>query len=113
MRKPKEELDPVTGTSHNIEACEIPLLSDFLNPILIDMDPEQGMEEEYKRKNNQVFVFRYLRQISFMDLVNFHGRPENYKTFQKFEGNCEEQAMIMYNRNKRRLIEFAGDQANK
>lgn len=65
-------------------------MSDFLNPILIDMDPEQMVEEEYKHKNDQVFTFRYLRQISFMDLINFHGKPETYKTFHKFEGNCEE-----------------------
>lgn len=105
----KEEID-ADGNSLNIEPAKIPLMSEFLNPMLIDMDPEQMVEEEYKHKNNQVYTFRFLRQISFVDILNFHGKPETYKTFHKFEGNAEEQAMIMYNRNKRKQIEFEGTQ---
>ena len=27
-------------------------LNDYVNPILLDQDPEQGIEEEYKRKQD-------------------------------------------------------------
>jgi hypothetical protein len=59
------------------------------------------MEEAYKRKNNQVFVWRFLREISFIDLVNFLGRPEANQDKSKqqfvFEGDAEEQARILFN----------------
>jgi hypothetical protein len=42
-------------------------------------------------------------------LVNFHGKPELQKQFHKFEGNAEIQAMILYNRNKRKDIEEKKD----
>ena len=44
--------------------------------------------------------------ISFVDLGNFHGKPELQKQFLKFEGNAENQALIMYNKNKRKEIEL-------
>lgn len=36
-------------------------MSSFLHPVLCDLDPAQGIEEEYKNKHNQVFVWRMLR----------------------------------------------------
>ena len=76
--------------SINIKHCELPTLTTYLNPILIDMDPDQDIEETYKNKKNQVHCWRFLRNLSSIDLVNFHGKPELQKQFNKFEGNVEE-----------------------
>jgi hypothetical protein len=78
-----------------------------LVPILQDIDPENGIEDEYKKKKHQVYCWRFLRTLSFVDLVNFHGKPENQKQFYKFEGNIEEQALILYNKHKRKEIDLA------
>ena len=71
------------------------------------------MEDEYKTKHNQVFTWRFLREISFLDLVNFLGRPENPSDKTKFilfDGDPEEQARIMFankdGRFKRKQIIF-------
>ena len=64
-------------------------LSVYLTPLFMDMDPDQGIEDEYKNKHSQVFSWRFLRALSFVDLVCFH--PENQK-FQSYQGNVEEQA---------------------
>jgi hypothetical protein len=46
-------------------------------------------------------VWRFLREISFIDLVNFLGRPEANQDKSKqqfvFEGDAEEQARILFN----------------
>ena len=104
LKQPKESIDG-EGKSMNLKAADLPSLSDNLVPILIDIDPDQDIEEAYKHKKNQVFSWRFLRSISFVDLVNFHGRPEMQKQFNKFEGNIEEQAMIMYNKHQKKNID--------
>ena len=80
---------------------------------MCDQDPEQDIEEEFRNKHNQVFTWRFLREISFIDLVNFLGRPENPNEKTKsmlFDGDPEEQARIMYNnkdgRFKHKQIQF-------
>jgi hypothetical protein len=83
-----------------------PCVSDYLNRVLTDLDPDQGMEEEYKVKKEEVFSWRFLRQVSFVDLVNFHGEPEAHRGFIRFDGDIEKQAKILYNRNKKRDIIF-------
>jgi L-rhamnose mutarotase len=42
-------------------------LNDFVNPILMDLDPDQGVEEEYKKKHDQTFCWRFLRAVSYID----------------------------------------------
>lgn len=39
-----------------------------------------------------------------MDQVNFHGKPETYSKFHRFEGNIEEQATILHSKHKKREI---------
>ena len=39
-------------------------LNDYVNPILYDLDPEQGIEEEYRKKHDQTFCWRFLRAVS-------------------------------------------------
>mmetsp|Transcript_19402 Transcript_19402/g.29802 ORF Transcript_19402/g.29802 Transcript_19402/m.29802 type:complete len:81 (+) Transcript_19402:1838-2080(+) len=36
-------------------------LNEFMNPLLADQDPEQLVEEEYKKKNDIVFTWKFLR----------------------------------------------------
>ena len=40
------------GEKHALKRGSIKRLNDFLNPVLVDQDPDEGMEEEYKRKND-------------------------------------------------------------
>ena len=42
-----------------------------------------------------------MRLISNIDLVNFHGNPQNNR---KFEGDIEEQAKILHVKGQKRLI---------
>ena len=48
-----------------------------LYKLLCDLDPDEGIEEEYKSKHDSLFGWRFLRQVSFIDLANFHGRQEH------------------------------------
>lgn len=98
--------------SSGLDQCSLPPISTHHNRIMMDIDPEQQIEESYKMKNKQVVCWRFLRQISFVDLVNFHGRPEMQKQFNKFEGNIEEQALILQNRFKRKNVELSQGMEN-
>lgn len=106
FKQPPESID-AEGKSVNVKPSDLPTMSDYLVDVLQDIDPDQGIEEAYKHKKQQVFSWRFLRQISFVDLVNFHGKPEMQKQFNKFEGNVEEQALILYSRNKKKDIELS------
>eukprot|EP00351_Strombidinopsis_sp_SopsisLIS2011_P003488 CAMPEP_0116873236 /NCGR_PEP_ID=MMETSP0463-20121206/4243_1 /TAXON_ID=181622 /ORGANISM="Strombidinopsis sp, Strain SopsisLIS2011" /LENGTH=66 /DNA_ID=CAMNT_0004514769 /DNA_START=1621 /DNA_END=1821 /DNA_ORIENTATION=- len=57
----------------------MPAISKYLYPVLMDCDPDQGIEEDYRQKNNQVFCWRFLRTISYVDLSNFSGKADNVK----------------------------------
>lgn len=75
LSMPKETFD-ASFTSVNIEKAELPTISTFLQSILSDLDPDQAIEETYKTKHKPLVCWRFLRTVSFIDLVNFHGRPE-------------------------------------
>lgn len=47
----KETLD-AQGNSVNIEPCETPDFTHYLYPFLCDQDPDNEMEEAYKKKHN-------------------------------------------------------------
>ena len=51
--------------------AEMPSLSDFVYPVLMDVDPEQLIEDEFKNKHSQVFCWRMLKLISQVDLTTF------------------------------------------
>lgn len=42
----------------------------------MDLDPEQGIEDEYKNKHNQLLSWRMLRAIAETDLKNFSGEGQ-------------------------------------
>ena len=54
----------------------------------MDLDPEQGVEDEYKNKHNQLFCWRLLRQIAYIDIGNFDLKTEGKA--KPFAGNIEE-----------------------
>lgn len=76
-----------------IKLCDLQFLSESMLQICQDLDPEQCIADEYKHKLDPIFCWRFLRLIAYVDLVNFHGKPEKSK---KFEGDIEEQAIILH-----------------
>lgn len=83
----------------------MPPISKYLYPVLMDCDPDQGIEEDYRQKNNQVFCWRFLRTISYVDLSNFSGKADSAKRgFQKFDGNIEEQALLLHEKSVKKKI---------
>ena len=68
-------------------------------PVFMDLDPDQGIEEPYKNKHNQLFCWRALRSLAEVDLKNFSGEGQPQKNRNRFEfgGNIEEQAQLLLN----------------
>jgi len=49
----------------------MPSLSDYVYPVLMDIDPTNCVEDEYKNRHNPLFSWRMLRQIANVDVGNF------------------------------------------
>ncbi|TNV82285.1 hypothetical protein FGO68_gene5609 [Halteria grandinella] len=94
FRQPKEAVGGI-----NIKPCFIPTITDHQYKFLCDQDPDQDIEDEYRNKHDQVFTWRFLRNIGTLDLANFLTRPETTdKTKQfLFNGDPEEQARLLLN----------------
>ncbi len=103
MKKSHDLFDTTNPKVFDHETC----ILDYLNPILMDMDPDQGIEAEYRHKKNQPFAWKYLKEVSNFDLVNFHGKPEEIAKFHKYEGDIEKQSEILHERNKKREINMS------
>ena len=43
------------------------MMNDYLNPIFQGMDPDEEVEEEYKKKNDPTFCWKFLRAASFFE----------------------------------------------
>lgn len=59
-------------------------LNDFVNPIMCDQDYTQDIEDEYRRKHDQTFCWKFLRAVSYLDPASFQD-----KRMQVFDGNVE------------------------
>ena len=57
-----------------IKVGELLQLNEKMNYVCMDMDPEQYIDDEFKHKHDPIFSWRFLRLISYIDLVNFHGK---------------------------------------
>jgi hypothetical protein len=77
-------------------------LSDYIYKVLMDLDPEQGVEDEYKNKHNQLFCWRLLRQIAYIDIGNFDLKTEGKA--KPFAGNIEEQVELLHKKAPKRDI---------
>lgn len=65
-------------------------LSEYVEPILVDMDPAQEVEEEYKRKHDQMFCWKFLRTVSQVDLFKFQIKQGNM--YEMFTGDVDKVA---------------------
>jgi len=81
--------EPETIGNGSIKPCSFKMLNDYVNPILTDLDPEQGIEDQYKRKHNQVFCWRFLRSVSFLDQGTFQVKKKDSNRIDVFNGNVE------------------------
>lgn len=50
----------------------------MLERVFCDMDPEQGVDEEYKATNDKVFPWQLLRGIAENDLNKFDNKTRSY-----------------------------------
>lgn len=51
LARPKESID-AEGHSVNIKQSTVPTLGDYMYAFLCDQDPDQDIDEEYKKKND-------------------------------------------------------------
>ena len=57
--------------AYKLKKAEMPSLSDYVYPVLMDVDPEQLIDDACKNYHNQVFCWRMLKLISQVDLTTF------------------------------------------
>lgn len=76
MHRGAKKIHKCLRANINLECNPLPPLSTFLVPVFMDLDPEQGIEEEYKNKHNQLFCWRTLRSLAEVDLRNFSGEGQ-------------------------------------
>ena len=81
--------EPEVYGKDNIKPCSSKMVNDYVNPILTDLDPDQGIEDQYKRMHNQVFCWRFLRLVSFLDQSTFQVKKKDSNRIDVFNGNVE------------------------
>jgi len=59
-----DELNRLWNLGDTSDALKPPTLEEFFGPCIIEMDPAQDVEEQYRRVNDPVFRWRALRLIS-------------------------------------------------
>ena len=120
--------------SYTLKKAELPSLSDYVYPVLMDVDPEQLVEDEFKHRHSQIFCWRMLKLISQVDLTTFSATPKPSATtaaaasqvtaagaeagsvgqrgpFEVFEGNIEEQARILCKQfMKREILDYVPEE---
>ena len=68
---PLDFLNSKINPNNAVKKSAMPCLSDHIYPVLMDIDPHQGIEDEYKHKHDLIFCWRMLKQISYIDFKNF------------------------------------------
>ncbi|KAL9184034.1 hypothetical protein ACHAXT_002120 [Thalassiosira profunda] len=65
-RKAEDGLDPTDGprSRQDLAKSTVPALSDFLEPYVEALDPENGIEGEYHPRNDTVYSWRALRLLA-------------------------------------------------
>lgn len=51
----------------------------MLEDVFCDMDPDQGIDDEYKHYNDKVFTWKMLRCIAENDLTKFNNNAKSYE----------------------------------
>jgi len=49
-------------------------LNESLLAVAYDLDPEQGVEDEYKKRNDPIFIWKFMRLVAEADLTKFHNK---------------------------------------
>ena len=90
----------------NIKKGQLKRLNDYVNPILADQDPDNCIEDEYKRKHQQVFCWRFLRTLSYIDQSTFFQKKGNAgeNKVKTFNGDVELLASQIHEQAKKREI---------
>jgi THO complex subunit 1 len=63
----------------------VPAVDKWLSNVKVEMDPDEDVEEEYKRKNDKVYAWRALRLLAHQDI----------KVFSKSKGDLEEAVRLL------------------
>ena len=103
IRAPHEKFTGLEGGfQQDIKQAPMKRLNEYVNPILSDIDPLNEIEEVYKSKNKQVFCWRFLRAISYIDQNNFHKKVGTKQFY--FNGNVEQLAQWIHEQAKRKEV---------
>ena len=81
----------------NLKRGSLKKLNDYINPILAEQDPEEGVEEEYKKQHDQVFCWRFLRAVTAADQQVF--------PIKSFTGDVEALANDLHSRAPKRPVQ--------
>ena len=57
----------------------MPTIGTMLEKVYCDMDPDEGVDEEYKSTNDKVFTWKLLRSIAENDLSKFNNKERSYE----------------------------------
>lgn len=72
-----------------------PHLGNFVNKVIVDLDPDEGIEEEYKSANDPVFSWRFLRMVSFKYIAEFDkGIMPDVERIAKKLADCEKEEFV-------------------
>ena len=83
-------------TRQNLKRGSLKKLNDYINPILAEQDPEEGVEEEYKKQHDQVFCWRFLRAVTAADQQVF--------PIKSFTGDVEALANELHGRAEKKPV---------
>ena len=83
-------------------------LNDHINPVLCDMDPDECVEEAYKRKNNQVFSWKFLRAVMCMVPITKLTVEQSKSLMVK--SDIEEIAQILHQQAMKRPVVLEGNE---
>ena len=98
-----------TEKQGNLKKCSLKKLNDYINPILLDQDPNQEVDESFKNKKNQAFCWKFLRAISYVDQQNFCYKQD--KRLDTFDGNVEKLANIVHKLAMKKAVPIAKNEA--
>ncbi|GAX80221.1 hypothetical protein CEUSTIGMA_g7659.t1 [Chlamydomonas eustigma] len=67
---PEDQMAGLKATERKL----MPTLQEFLDPVKTELDPENGIEEEYKTKNDKVYAWKASRMLSRYHLSHFNAK---------------------------------------
>ena len=73
-------------------------LNDFIEAFIADMDPDNDVEEQYKRKHDQTFCWHFLRTLSQINftIIQKNNDPNKKNNNELFQGDFEHTARKIY-----------------